>query len=96
MPEKAAPSRRTFTIEIKQQLVDLDRSGKSEHDIIRKYAIASTLLNKWIAQLDNSDSFKWKDNHTEQQKFIELHRQNLQFRMENDILKQAALILRRG
>lgn len=94
MPEKAASPRRTYTIEIKQQLMDLDRSGKSEPDIIRKYAIASILLNKWIDQLDNSDSFKWKDNHTEQQKLIELHEQKQQFRMENDILKQAVLILR--
>ena len=53
-------------------------------------------LDKWIAQADNSRFFKEKDNRTpEQQELIKLRKQNQQPKMENDILKQAALILGR-
>ena len=88
--------RRTYTSEFKQQLVDLYRSGKRKCNIVREYDIAKSLLDKWIAQADNSGSFKEKDNRTpEQQELIELRKQNQQLKMENDILKQAALILGR-
>ena len=46
--------RRTFTPELKQQIVDLYRGGKRKCDIIREYDIASALLDKWIAQAYNS------------------------------------------
>ena len=97
IPEKKQPRpRRTYTSEFKQQLVDLYRSGKRKCDIVKEYDIASSLLDKWIAQADNSGSFKEKDNRTpEEQELIELRKQNQQLKMENDILKQAALILGR-
>lgn len=97
MSEKKQPRpRRTYTSEFKQQLVDLHRSGKRKCDIVREYDIANSLLDKWIAQADNSGSFKEKDNRSpEQQELIELRKQNQQLKMENDILKQAALILGR-
>ena len=44
----------------------------------------------------NSGSFHEKDNRTpEQEELIRLRKENQQLRMENDILKQAALILGR-
>ena len=46
--------RRTFTPELKQQIVDLYRGGKRKCDIIREYDIANSLLYKWIAQADNT------------------------------------------
>ena len=97
MSEKKQPrTRRTYTSEFKQQLVDLYRSGKRKCDIVREYDIASSLLDKWIAQAEPSGSFKEKDNRTlEQQELINLRKQNQQLKMENDILKQAALILGR-
>lgn len=97
MPEKnSRRQRRTFTSEFKQQIVDLYRSGKRKCDIIREYDISASLLDKWIAQANNSGSFKEKDNRTlREQELIELRKQNKQLLMENDILKQAALILGR-
>jgi transposase len=87
-------SRRTFTPELKQQLVDLCRNGKRKVDIVREYDIVYSLLNKWIEQAESTGSFKEKDNRTtEEQELIELRKQNKQLKMENDILKQAALIL---
>lgn len=94
--KKQLRQRRTFTSEFKQQLVNLYRSGKRKCDIVREYDIASSLLDKWIDQADNSGSFKERDNRTpEDQELLELRKQNQQLKMENDILKQAALILGR-
>ena len=97
MSEKKQPRpRRTFNDEFKNQLVQLYRSGKRKSDIVREYDIASSLLDKWIAQAENTGSFKEKDNRTpEEQELIQLRKQNQQLKMENDILKQAALILGR-
>ena len=47
-------------------------------------------------QANTSGSFKEKDNLTpEQKELIQLRKQNKQLLMENDILKQAALIFGR-
>jgi transposase len=89
-------NRRTFTHEFKQQIVDLYRSGKRKCDIIREYDISGSLLDKWIAQATNTGSFKEKDNRSpEDEEFLRLRKENQQLKMENDILKQAALILGR-
>ena len=89
-------SRRTFTPELKIQIVQLYHNGKRKCDIIKEYDISASLLDKWIGQEESSGSFKEKDNRTpEQQELIELRKQNKQLLMENDILKQAALIMGR-
>lgn len=97
MPDKKqSRKRRTYTTEFKQQIVDLYRSGKRKCDIIREYDIASSLLDKWISQSNNSGSFHEKDNRTpEQDELIKLRKENQRLLMENDILKQAALIMGR-
>ncbi len=87
---------RKYTDEFKQQLVGLYRSGKRRCDICREYDIATSLFDKWVKQASNSGSFHEKDNRTpEQEELIRLRKENQQLRMENDILKQAALILGR-
>lgn len=51
------------------------------------------MVSRWIRQSENTGSFKEKDNRIrEEQELIELRRKNKQLMMENDILKQAALI----
>ena len=97
MPEgKERRVRRSYTDEFKRQLVALYNDGKRKCDIIREYDIANSLLDKWIKQYNNSGSFKEKDNRTEQeQELIKLRSEVNKLRMENDILKQAALIMGR-
>ena len=88
--------RHTYTDEFKNQLVQLYLNGKRKYDIIREYDIASSLLGKWIKQAQTTGSFKEKDNRSDLEKeLIELRKRNKQLEMENDILKQAALILGR-
>lgn len=88
--------RRTYTDEFKEQLVQLYLNGKRKCDIIREYDISSSLLDKWIKQSQTTGSFKEKDNRSDlENELIELRKRNKQLEMENDILKQAALILGR-
>ena len=88
--------RRTFTDEFKKQLVDLHRAGKPRKDIIEEYELTASAFDKWVQQQNQSGSFKEKDNLTPDQKeLLELRKQNVQLLMENDILKQAALIFGR-
>lgn len=88
--------RRTFTSEFKAQLVALYHNGKRKCDIVREYDISASLLDKWIKQSDTTGSFKEKDNRSaEEQELIILRKRLKELEMENDILKQAALILGR-
>ena len=88
--------RQTYTDEFKNQLVQLYNNGKRKCDILKEYDISSSLLDKWIKQAEETGSFKEKDNRTsENQELMDLRKLNKQLLMENDILKQAALILGR-
>lgn len=88
--------RRTYTDEFKNQLVQLYLNGKRKCDITREYDIAASLLDKWIKQSQTTGSFKEKDSRSDlENELIELRKRNKQLEMENDILKQAALILGR-
>ncbi len=89
-------ARRTFTAEFKQQMVQLYLNGKPRKDIIREYELTPSALDKWIKQHQTSGSFKESDNLTpKQQELNKLRKELKQLQMENDILKQAALILGR-
>ena len=89
-------ARRVFTDEFKRQMVQLYGSGKPRKDILREYSLTPSALDRWIKQQQTSGSFKEKDNRTpEERELIPLRKENKQLLMENDILKQAALILGR-
>jgi transposase len=78
----------------KKQIVALFNNGKSLADINREYSIAKSTVKEWIERYNNSGSFNVNDNRTEEEKeLIELRKKVKQLEMENDILKQAALIL---
>jgi transposase len=86
--------RRVFTSEFKNQIVQLYNNGKRKCDIIKEYDIAASVLDKWIKQADTTGSFKEKDNRsTEEQEILKLKKELKQLQIENDILKQAVLIL---
>jgi transposase len=89
-------SRRQYTDAFKQQMVQLYLNGKSRADIIREYDLTPSAFNRWVKQDQTSGSFKEADNRTNEEKeLIKLKKENQQLKMENDILKQAALILGR-
>ena len=89
-------TRREFTKEFKQQMVSLHASGKPASEIIREYELTASSFHKWVKQFNNTGSFKEADNRNpEEKELIALRKQNKQLLMENDILKQAALIMGR-
>jgi transposase len=88
--------RRTFSAEFKAQMVGLYQSGKPRKDIIREYDLTPSSLDKWVRQSEQSGSFKEKDNRSaEELELIQLRKETKRLLMENDILKQAALIMGR-
>lgn len=88
--------RRTFTPEFKLQLVKLYENGKSRLDIAREYDITPSALDRWIKNHSETGSFAAKDNRSkEENELMRLRKENQRLLMENDILKQAALIMGR-
>ena len=80
----------------KKQLVELYNNGKTYEDISNEYHVSKSALWKWIKFYNNSGSFKAIDNKSQLEKdYKELEKEVRQLRMENDILKQAALIMGR-
>lgn len=72
------------------------RKESSVRAIINEYDLTPSSLDRWIQQDETSGSFKEKDNRSpEQQELLKLRKENKQLLMENDILKQAALIMGR-
>lgn len=88
--------RRTFTDEFNNQMVQLYLNGKPRTEIVREYDLTASSLDKWIKQHQTSGSFNEKDNRSEEEtELIRLRRENQRLLMENDILKEAALIMGR-
>ena len=88
--------RRDYTDEFKNQMVQLYLSGKPRAEIAREYDLTESALDRWIKQSQSTGSFREADNRSaEENELIQLRKENQRLKMENDILKQAALILGR-
>ena len=86
----------TYTDEFKKQIVSLYNNKKPANEIVKEYKISRSALYKWVTQFNNTQSFRAKDNRTpEEIELIKLKKELAQLKMENDILKQAALIMAR-
>ncbi|BDT03401.1 transposase [Spiroplasma ixodetis] len=86
----------SYTDEFKKQIVALYQSGKSVSCLAKEYNVTRAATYKWIKQFTNSGSFKIKNNLSDLEKqLIQANKELKQLRMENDILKQAALIISR-
>lgn len=86
--------KRQFTDQFKQQMVELYNSGKSRSEIIKEYDLTPSSFNNWVRRINATGSAKESDNRSpEATELIKLRKENQKLKMENDILKQAALIL---
>lgn len=91
-----AREKRQYTDEFKQQVVNLYNSGKPRSEIIKEYELTPSAFSGWIRTYNRTGSFAAKDNRTpEENELIKVRKELKQLRMENDILKQAALIMGR-
>jgi len=77
-------------------MVQLYENGKSRAAIVEEYDLTASALDRWIKQAQTTGSFSEKDNRSpEENELITLRKENQRLKMENDILKQAALIMGR-
>ncbi|WP_277070798.1 transposase [Slackia exigua] len=87
---------RKFSEEFKRQVVEMHDNGKTTSEILEEYDLGSSTFHRWVKAIHASGSTRAADNRApEEQELIELRKENRQLRMENDILKQAALIFAR-
>lgn len=83
-----------YTDEFREQIVRMVKNGKSVLSIHREYGVTKTSIYEWIRKYENSGSFRDRDNRSaEEVELIALRKENKRLLMENDILKQAALIM---
>jgi transposase len=91
MAEKRA--RRMYSEEFKKQLVQLHNVCKPRSEIIREYELTGSAFDRWVMRINTTGITKEAANRTpEEQELIRLRKENQRLRMENDVLKQAALI----
>lgn len=96
MSLKITRERKAFTAEFKQQMVELHKNGKRKSDLVREYELTPSALDRWIKQGRETGDFTEKGNRSpKESELLILKAQNKQLLMENDILKQAALIFGR-
>jgi len=87
----------TYTADFKRKIAELRENGKSINAIQREYGMAKATIYNWYAQYKTSGSFNASDNLSNEEKELrQLRKEIKQLKMENDILKQAALILGRN
>ena len=85
-----------YSDEFKAQMVSLYEAGKPAGEICKEYNIPHSTFFKWHSRNSVTDKPYIAANRTEEDKrLIELEKELKQLRMENDILKQAALIFSR-
>jgi len=85
--------KRTYSEEFKHQIVQLFNNGKPRNEIIREYDLTSSAFDNWVKRINATGSSREKDNRTpEQEELLRLRKENQLLKMENDVLKQAALI----
>ncbi len=79
----------------KKQIVKIYNQGNHNYkELSEQYGIAASTMRQWVIRYNNTRSFNAEDNKTDEEKRIkELEKKVKQLEMENDILKQAALLL---
>ena len=88
-------SKKYYEENFKKQLVNIYNQGNHTYrELHEQYGVSPSTIRQWVVRYNKTESFDAKDNMTEQEKeLIELRKRNKQLEMENDILKQAALLL---
>jgi transposase len=88
-------AKKRFDEDFKKQLVKIYNQGNhSYRSLGEEYGVSAPTIRTWVLRYNDSKSFNIDDNRTEEEiELIELRKKLKQLEMENDILKQAALLL---
>ncbi len=85
-----------FTDEFKRQITEPVNAGKPKADVMREHDPSKSAADRLVKSINATESPHAADNRTpEQNRVIELERENRRLRMEDDVLKQAAPIFAR-
>ena len=78
----SSKTRRYFTDEFKQQIVDLHKAGMKRSELIKEYELTPSTFDKWVKQARTTGSFKTVNNLTdEQRELIDLRKRNKELEM---------------
>lgn len=82
---------RPYPPELRRQLVDLARSGRSPEELARQFEPSAQAIRNWVRQAD-IDEGRRRDGLTtqEREEIRRLRRENKVLREEREILKKAA------
>ena len=87
---------RQFAEEFRRRIVALVDSGKPRAEVMREHDLGKSPPDRWIRRVRACGPTAAADNRTpEQNRLIELERENARLRMEVDALKRAAPIFAR-
>jgi len=91
--------RKRFTDEYKAQAVALVHAGRSVRDVAGELGISKSNLHRWVANQESaqlrSEGGGAAGGPTEAEELRRLRREVADLRLDNDILKKAAIILGR-
>lgn len=75
-------------------MVELYNAGKPRAEIVREYDLVPSALDRWISRINKTGSTKEKDNRSDlENELIALRKENARLKLDNEILKKAALFL---
>jgi len=83
-----------YTIEFKQQIIELNKSGSSIFKLSREYGIPTGTIYKWIKELKPIDQID-SDTPLNQKDIQAMQKRIRELEMENEILKKATAIFAR-
>jgi transposase len=87
-------TRKHYTEEFRAQAVELLRTGKPVSELAEELCVSTDLLYRWRRGTQvGSEGRRAVGEHSGADDLRALLRENAQLRMENDILKKAAIIL---
>lgn len=87
---------RRFTEDFRRQIVALVDSGKPRAEVMRGHDLGKSTLDRWIQRVHACGSTAAADNRApEQNRLIELGRENSRLKMEAGVLRRAALVFAR-
>ena len=84
-------TKNNYTDEFRENIVKLALNGKPVSEIVNEYGMVKSTVSTWINKYNATGSFRDSDNKSDNEKELIALKKNKQLRMENDILKQAAL-----
>lgn len=87
-------NRKRYDEDFKKKLVKIYTQGNHTYrSLAKEYGVSAPTIRTWVLRYNKSNSFNLDANRTAKEKeLFELRKKVRQLEMENDLLKQAALL----